>query len=415
MQVELLAPTRGSVSLEALRGLAAEGHAAAPFHPSIVNAAADLSRRLFRTPAARNYPELQALAFWMRPAELRRLACEFEALETANRVPAPRGLVFHVPPRNVDTMFVYSWLLAALTGNQNVIRLSPQRSESTGLLLDLFRETLAAAEEPARSGTLVVSYGHEQEPTDLLSALCDVRVIWGGDHTVAAIRRSPLPPRARDISFPDRYSLSAIHTESYLALSTQERDRLAEDFFADSFWFNQLACSSPRLVIWCGGGDEAAAASRDLFGRVAESQARRGYTPAAATTMQKFVFSCGAAIDLPIHACRRHGDITILTLASLDGFRRDHPGGGLFFEAYVARLDDIAAVLQRKDQTLTWFGFPPDELRCFVRNFAARAVDRLVPIGQALQFNRFWDGYDLLQEFCRYVYLESSPPLRPMA
>ena len=37
------------------------------------------------------------------------------------------------------------------------------------------------------------------------------------------------------------------------------------------------------------------------------------------------------------------------------------------------------------------------------------AIDRVVPIGQALQFHRFWDGYDLLQEFCRCVYLESLP------
>lgn len=27
---------------------------------------------------------------------------------------------------------------------------------------------------------------------------------------------------------------------------------LAEGFYPDAFWFNQLACSSPRLVIWVG-------------------------------------------------------------------------------------------------------------------------------------------------------------------
>jgi hypothetical protein len=31
-----------------------------------------------------------------------------------------------------------------------------------------------------------------------------------------------------------------------------------------------------------------------------------------------------------------------------------------------------------------------------------------VPIGQALQFHRYWDGYDLLQEFCRCVYIEAA-------
>ncbi|MFC6804089.1 acyl-CoA reductase [Deinococcus caeni] len=36
----------------------------------------------------------------------------------------PRGLVFHVPPANVDTIFIYSWLMSVLAGNRNVIRLS---------------------------------------------------------------------------------------------------------------------------------------------------------------------------------------------------------------------------------------------------------------------------------------------------
>jgi hypothetical protein len=34
-------------------------------------------------------------------------------------------------------------------------------------------------------------------------------------------------------------------------------------------------------------------------------------------------------------------------------------------------------------------------------------VDRIVPVGQALQFQRFWDGYDLLQELTRHVYIGS--------
>jgi hypothetical protein len=92
------------------------------------------------------------------------------------------------------------------------------------------------------------------------------------------------------------------------------------------------------------------------------------------------------------------------------GFQRDHPGGGLFFEAHLENLPDLNAFLTRRDQTLTWFGFTPEQLHAFVRSLNGRAIDRIVPIGQALQFHRFWDGYDLLQEFCRCVYVESTFP-----
>mgnify|MGYP001581189159 FL=1 len=106
--------------------------------------------------------------------------------------------------------------------------------------------------------------------------------------------------------------------------------------------------------------------------------------------------------------CRRYKGLTVLTLGSLVGFQRSHPGGGLFFEAHLENLLELTTFLGRRDQTLTWFGFAPDELHALVWNLNGRAIDRIVPIGQALQFHRFWDGNDLLQEFCRCVYIESK-------
>ena len=405
--MEILLPDRREVSLGELRTLVEETTGAEPFHDSVTDACADLSTRIFRDPAARRFPELQALAFWIRKAELHRLKDAFDALRREDRVLVPRGIVYHVPPRNVDTMFVYSWLLAALTGNRNVIRLSPQRSESSDVLLRLFRDALAKAAAPAKDSTLVVSYGHESEPTELLSSLCDVRVIWGGDATVNAIRRAPLAPHGREITFPDRYSMAAIRCDAYLELNEGKRSALAEQFFNDSFWFDQLACSSPRLVIWCGCEAAAAAASIDFFNKVDAYAVSRGYLLPPAVVMQKFVFACSATLDSPVSEYRRLETTTVLTLDSLAGFDRQHPGGGLFFEVRLEHLSDLAAVLNRKDQTLTWFGFPAEELFALVRRLNGRGMDRLVPIGQALQFQRFWDGLDLLQEFCRQVYVQT--------
>jgi hypothetical protein len=100
--------------------------------------------------------------------------------------------------------------------------------------------------------------------------------------------------------------------------------------------------------------------------------------------------------------------LTVLTLASLTGFDRSHPGGGIFFEAYLDSLAALGPVLERKDQTLAAFGFDDTELRSFIHGLNGRAIDRVVPIGQALQFGRFWDGRDLLLEFCRHIYFDNS-------
>jgi hypothetical protein len=408
MQIEMLLPQQRVIALEELRNLLAGGAAAESFHASVVDASIDLSQRIFHDREARGYPELLALAYWMRKAEMNRLTAQFRSLRLDHRVLTPRGLVFHLPPRNVDTIFVYSWLLAALTGNRSVVRLSPQRSKSTNILLRLLRETLAAAADPASGGTTIVSYGHEEEPTELLSALCDIRVIWGGDQTVEIIRRAPLAPHAKEITFPDRYSLSAIRADTYAGLPEDKREYLADQFFNDSFWFDQLACSSPRLIVWCGTGSETRAASTDFFHRVAGCVERRRYVLPAAASMQKLVYACSAILNSPVEECRRYKGLTVLTLGSLAGFQRSHPGGGLFFEAHLESLLELTAFLGRRDQTLTWSGFTPDELHALVQSLNGRAIDRIVPIGQALQFHRFWDGNDLLQEFCRCVYIEST-------
>jgi Acyl-CoA reductase (LuxC) len=408
MQIEMLLPYQRVIALEELDSLLAKTTVAQPFHESVVDAAVDLSRRIFQDLEARGHPELLVLAYWMRKAEMVRLTTQFRSLQLDHRVLAPRGLVFHLPPRNVDTIFVYSWLLAALTGNRSVVRLSPQRSESTNILLRLLRETLAAAAEPASGGTMIVSYGHEEEPTEMLSALCDVRVIWGGDQTVETIRRSSLAPHAKEITFPDRYSLSAIRADAYAGLPEEKRDYLADQFFNDSFWFDQLACSSPRLVVWCGTGSETRAASADFFSRVAGCVERRRYVLPPAASMEKLVYACSTILNCPVEECRRYKGLTVLTLDSLAGFQRSHPGGGLFFEVHLEGLLELSTFLVRRDQTLTWFGFTREELHALVRCLKGRAIDRIVPIGQALQFHRFWDGYDLLQEFCRCVYLDST-------
>ena len=409
MEVELLIPDRGLTDLESVLKTVANCSLAQPFNESILGVCADLSRRIMQDAEARQYPELMALAFWIRKTELVRLREEFVRLDRPDRILVPSGTVFHLPPRNVDTMFVYSWLLCALVGNKSIIRLSPRRSNSTNLLLRLFRDALASAEEPSRSSTLVVSYGHESAITAALTACSDVRVIWGGDNTINEVRHTPLSPHGREIAFADRYSMAAVNVDAYLALSPDDRDRLADLFFNDVFWFDQLACSSPQLVVWCGDRERARVSSPDFFTRVCTCARRRRYMTSPANSMQKLSFAAGAILDLPIDSWQHFPELTVLSLASFGDFDRSHPGGGLVFEVIVNSLADLAPSLVRKDQTLATFGFSDIDLVSLVKKLNGKAIDRIVPIGQALQFGRFWDGHDLLRAFCREVYINNSP------
>ena len=146
------------------------------------------------------------LASFLRRASVAALAGEFAAEARPDVVQVPRGLAFHVPPSSVDTMFVYSLAVSLLAGNRNVVRVSPRRSATTEVLVDALNA--AAADHPAVAASLaVVSYGHELEPSALLSRHADVRVIWGGDATIETIRALPLAPHATELLFGDRFSL----------------------------------------------------------------------------------------------------------------------------------------------------------------------------------------------------------------
>jgi hypothetical protein len=413
MHVDMLYPRRDTVGLEDLRSEIAGCEVNRPFDDGVVNACIELSQRLLREPNARRYPELLALGFWMRKAELYRLRQQFDLMRREDCLLVPCGTVFHLPPRNVDTIFVYSWLLSALTGNCSLIRLSPERSPSTSELLRFFCEALEHAAPSARESTWIVSYGHEKEPTAMFSSLCDMRVIWGGDDTVSTIRQVPLSPHAREMVFADRFSLTAIEGASYLALDQGRRASLAKQFFDDSFWFDQMACSSPRLLVWCGNPADASAASADFFPRVNDHAiSQRIIEPAHA--MHRFLSSSLAVLDRPVIAYRRFPALSVLTLANLAAFSRNHPGGNLFLECQLDRLADLAPILSRRDQTLTWFGFAPEDLKNLAVVLNGRAIDRIVPIGQALQFGRFWDGNDLLQSFCRQVFIGGPEALLPV-
>ncbi|HEU5022243.1 MAG TPA: acyl-CoA reductase [Bryobacteraceae bacterium] len=402
MTVEQVVPATGRVELEqVLAELTAPGPRSAPFNDEIVTFCADFSRRIFRDEQAGKYPELQALAFWMRKAELTRLAAEFGQLRKTGAALAPRGLVFHVPPANVDTIFIYSWLVSALTGNRNIIRLSLRTAEQTAIICRIFNEAMASAPANLRRNTVMLRYGHEREITEKISARVDVRILWGSDASVSALRSVPLPPYAKELTFPDRYSLAAIRAARYLEADAARRKQLAADFFNDVFWFDQMACSSPRLLVWVGGEREANTASLDFLKLVQAHAQQRAYSVPPQIRLNRFSFACRAVLDERASGYRDLGEFVLLDVNPARDFDREHCGGGLLFQTRFDALAEMEPFISRRDQTMTYFGFETAELA----DFAARlnGLDRIVPVGQALNFNRFWDGYDLLQELIRHV------------
>lgn len=379
-----------------------------PFSEQRVEFVSAVSRAIMAASGRR--PELQALGFWMRRSALARMAESFRAGNSMQSVVVPRGTVFHIPPANVDTMFAYSWMLSVLAGNRNVVRMSSRTTEQAQVLLDIVAPVLMDWPDVA-SGTRILSYGHDDVVTAVLSANCDVRVVWGGDSTVQRVRQIGLPPHSRDVSFPDRFSMAAISVSAYQAMDSEGRTLLAEKFFNDAYWFDQMGCSSPRLLIWVGAAD-AGSASTDFFERVQRVAAAKAHNTETGSAIAKLTQAMRGMIDLDaVRFEWMNNSVVTLETSSFPDVRGEFCGSGFFYQMQVEALAEVSPHIRRSDQTLAVFGIDERALHDFVGSVKGRGIDRIVPIGQALAFGHVWDGMDLLREFTRLVTVQPTVAL----
>ncbi|GAB1689108.1 acyl-CoA reductase [Krasilnikovia sp. M28-CT-15] len=367
----------------------------------VVDFLARFARRLLAPAVARQHPELGSLGYFLRPTELARLVAR---MRHDDALVFPRGNVFHVPPANVDTIFVYSWALSALAGNHNVVRISERSAAAADVVLEALHATDA---DPVIGRTQrMITYGRDDAVTAALSAWCDLRVIWGGDTAVDTIRAHPLRPSARDLTFPDRTSWAVLSAPGWRAADPAARRAAVLGFANDAYWFDQAACSSPRTVFLVGPHPDGIA--DEFLTLLHETVGERGWSVDAAMAVEKRVHAYGLAATGAATGLRHAGNaVTGLTLSGVSAAPRRWIGAGAFPFATVDSLTDLVPAMTRQDQTVSHFGFTPDELGGFAAALGGRGVDRIVPFGSALTFSAIWDGYDLPREFTRLTTLRT--------
>ena len=99
-----------------------------------------------------------------------------------------------------------------MCGNANIVRVPSKEFPQVDIISTLLMKALD--DHPAmRPYICLVRYERDREINDLLSSMCDLRVIWGGDRTIEEIQKSPLPSGAAEITFADRYSLAVIDAD----------------------------------------------------------------------------------------------------------------------------------------------------------------------------------------------------------
>ena len=362
------------------------------FSERAVTFLSSLSRLLLRD--KRSSVDVKSYAYWIRRASLEAAAREGDF---QNRL--GRGVALHIAPSNVPVNFAVSMTSSLLAGNCTVVRVSGKPFPQVDLICEAMNLLLGGECAGMRPYVCVVRYEHSDEITQELSALCDVRVIWGGDRTIEAIRRAPLPPRTVELAFADRYSIAVIEADAYL---NSEPAEIAKGFYTDTYYTDQNACSSPRLVVWLG---ERVPEARERFWGALEEVVRRDYPMQPIQAVDKYSAVCALGMSRP--GVRYVSKDTLVVRAELDRLTADvmdyKCGGGCFFEYAAKDLVEIVPVLGKRCQTVAVLGVDRERVRELVFSNGVRGVDRIVPLGETMRLAFIWDGFRMVESMSRYV------------
>lgn len=377
-----------------------------PFADNVIEFLNALSGALLKDRESRLYPDAITFAFFCRKANLQKFKEEYVS-DGVLRM--GRGLLFHIAPSNVPINFGYSLVSGLLAGNTNVVRVSSKQFAQVDLIIKHLHALLASGEyDEVANRIALVRYDRTSDANEMFSAMCNVRVIWGGDATIATLRQNAIPPRAFDVCFADRYSIAAINPEAIMEAGVAEMKKLAEAFYNDTYLFDQNACSAPHTIFWVEKGSNGSDGSKvqeakEKFWNAVHEHVAAKYQLQAVMSVDKLTAFYRQAACMDVRKEEMPDNVVVRTELkelpkNIEDFRC---ACGYFSEKTISSLDEIAPIVSIKYQSLGYYGFSREELREFVVRNRFQGLDRIVPIGETSSFALTWDGYNLIDTFTR--------------
>ena len=375
-----------------------------PFNNLCIDFLEDFSKKLKNYKDLKSYPDLIYLMYWCRKERIKKL----EHSLTDNQYRLGRGLIFHICPSNVPTNFVYSLFFGLLSGNSNIVKISSENSKEKSIIISILKNIFDKRKYKAlKNSNILTEYkASNTKNTEFFSSVCDARVIWGGNKTINDIRKFWIPERSIDITFADRYSISVINLEILKNLNLNRLKILAKKFYYDSYLMNQAACNSPHFVFWVGKKNTKL---QNTFWKELNETVENNfifddihivdkYTNLMKNIIEHDKFNKINMYKNNLYVVDVHQKVN--TIENIRG------KNGTFFQKNINNLSKIKHSISKKCQTLTYFGFEKKELEVFLLNNNLSGIDRAVPIGNALNINPIWDGFNVLNELSRIIIIE---------
>ena len=363
-----------------------------------------LSEYLLKDKNAKSYNDLVSLAFWLRKKNILRLKKNYKNTE----IRLGHGLAFHITPANVPLNFVYSFAISLLAGNSNIVRVSNKNYIQSKIFFKILNKIFNIKKfNFLKMSNLFISYEYDDHITNELISNCDCKILWGSDKTIASMRMIPSKATCKEIIFSDRYSVSLINLNHLSKLNNIAIRNLSYKFYLDSFIFDQNACSSPHLIIWVGKKKEKF--YKKFWSCLNSEITNKKYFIATEKKMfDKYTKFCELSVlRKEIQESFIEGFISRMVIKNIPkDFESFRVGNGFFFEYFIKNLDQLNFGESKKIQTMTYYGFKKNFLIKFIYKLNFFSIDRIVPIGRAMEFSHLWDGYDLIRSLSKIVDLK---------
>lgn len=314
----------------------------------------------------------------------------------------PRGVAVHWMAGNVPTLGFLSMIMGLLTKNGNILKLAKGAND----LLSSLLEQLVLTDGDGRCGgdflassLAVVRYDHEE--VDIGSAMsrqADIRIIWGGDDAVNAIKRLPTKTDNLDIIFPNRTSFMIIGTE---ITTPEELIKTARRAAMDISIFEQKACASPHTILLL-------TEKRETLERFAQAlhaalQDALKSIPKAIPSEKEIsaLLNLRAQYDMFNDAWYSSG--TEFTILSDDKLQLGPAiGNRTVYLRMTTDLDRIAELITPNVQSVG-IQVDPGQFEYLTNRLGEKGVQRFTRLGAMTHFESPWDGYFVPQHLVRWT------------
>ena len=181
-------------------------------------------------------------------------------------------------------------------------------------------------------------------------------------------------------------------------------ERIAEDFYNDTYLRGQSACTSPRLVVWRGS---QIAQAKERFWQLLLEKIQKKYEFQPIQGVNKLTNAYLAAAGHEGTHTLFCGDNRLVRVSlenlfeDLMDFRGD---SGYFYEYDCQDIRELKVICDNTHcQTISYIEKAESFLPLIKSGI--RGVDRIVPVGKTMDFDMIWEAYNLYERLTRTISL----------